>query len=173
MREAEMVHIQEDLGFWDRARRFAAGGKRDPTPIDYFTALGAIVAGVCSAGLVAIGLFMITDTAVPMRIVGGEYAENSEVPAGGDLVVVRNYCVDRPIRGTVERHIVDGVVWALPATESAPETGCFIGRKFLVDLPDAIPPGEYRYLVSVTYKINPLVTRTVSHPPVHFRIARK
>lgn len=169
----DAIHSRHAPSLWDRVRKIAAGGKKNPRLTDYIIATGAIFSGISAMLLVAAGLWWALDTTPPLRVVGDEYAEKKDVEAGGPLVIVRNYCVDRPIKGVVERRIVDGVVWSLPATETTGDVGCFLKRRFLVDLPEAIPPGEYRYLVTIRYQLNPISTVTASHKPVHFRIVPK
>lgn len=133
--------------------------------------VGIVLAYAIKFSILAIfGWWSFIDTSPPLRITGPEYAVTLDVKRGGDLVVVRNYCVDTPAQGVIDRRIVDGVVWQLPLTTTSGSVGCYEDRKVFIDLPEAIPPGLYEYRVSISYKLNPLTTVSVAHESVKFRV---
>lgn len=116
------------------------------------------------------------DTAVPLRVLRGANGEvldralTPQVERGGQLKVLRHYCIDRVRIGQVNRTIIDTVVYAYPRADALTEVGCYQGQVHTVDIPSLLPDGKYSYKVTATYAINPVHTAIVELPEIVFEV---
>lgn len=139
-----------------------------------------VLTGLCGAmaGCVVIFYyFSFVDTVAPVRPLGGDHAVNPQVPRGAALLIVRNYCVERPplhigsvLPCTVHRRIVDTIVLEYPAVSGPRDAGCATDRVYATELPTLIPNGKYRFEERMHCVINPLTDREVVFPAIEFEI---
>lgn len=98
---------------------------------------------------------------------------SNKVIAGETMIVDRSFCInDDKIKGEVTRTFTNHVVYQLPDTSSlsiGKGTGCR-EKQYVIDVPLALPSGEYEYRVHITYRLNPLRTVTYSLTPIPLQV---
>lgn len=124
-------------------------------------------------------LFMVTlvlaqfDNSPPMRI---EYSDEhvTTVPGGGAFFVVRTTCLDRNKMAHAQPRLVSTtseLVIPLPPKPLSAPLGCHKFR-VLVKVPEEVPAGEYRYLITYRFSMNPFKSLDVDLPPVNVTVTK-
>ena len=103
---------------------------------------------------------VITANSDPLKIV------TEEVRHGEMVQYVADVCKSKDIQARGYNQFVNHVVINTDSRLSNMPAGC---EKFIAgtEVPDILPPGEYRLRVSLTYKVNPIreVTQTFETEP--------
>lgn len=102
--------------------------------------------------------------------VHGEEVDNKEPPlsivkAGGTFEAWRTFCFATPTYAMIDRTFVDGAIYDTPQFWRYFQSGCYT-RKGIVPVPDSLPSGYYDYQVTLTFQVNPLVSKTVRLPSI-------
>lgn len=104
-----------------------------------------------------IGLFLFwwlwpykTATQVsPYRVI------TKEVQQGNFLLYEIEYCKYTNVIPTVQRQFIDGIIYTIPQGNIQIKKGC--GKVTnSIQVPEALPPGEYYLSVRVSFEMNPL-----------------
>ena len=94
------------------------------------------------------------DTVLPYKVI------TPVVETGGSLQYQRHTTKVIDVQGTASCKIVDGIEYQLPTRITSGEPR--VDRSIqLVVIPDQIMPGNYRYVCTVVYRVNPI--RTVEY----------
>ena len=94
------------------------------------------------------------DTVLPYKVI------TPVVEAGGSLQYQRHTTKVMDIQGIASCKIIDGIEYQLPTRITTGEPR--VDRSIqLVVIPDQIMPGNYRYVCTVVYRVNPI--RTVEY----------
>lgn len=87
---------------------------------------------------------------------------NKEIKQGEQLEYKISYCRFTDKQAIVTRVIQDGLIYIMPPIQTHTGIGCQEDKIMsIAEIPKAIPPGIYKMLITVEFKINPL--RTITH----------
>lgn len=93
---------------------------------------------------------------------------------GRSFFVTRTTCVDRDKPAEAMPRLIgvgNNLLIPLPQKPLSAVPGCREYR-VLVQLPDEVPPGEYRYLLTYRFTMNPFHTHDVQAKPVTVTVTR-
>lgn len=97
----------------------------------------------------------------------------NEVIAGKPMTVHRSFCIiNNQHSGLVTRTFSNHVIYQLPDTTTLTQNrslGCY-DKKYVVDVPEVLPSGDYDYNVRISYKINPIKTVHYNLTPVKLKV---
>lgn len=127
---------------------------------------------------VAIGLFvfgaaawwLVLTAEPPIRSLEGDHALTPKVEPGGELLVARNYCIDKPPVCVVGRRIVNAKEQMLPSVDAPVKLGCFHDQVHSVEIPGFTEYGQHIYRETIRCTVNPAVTRVIALPDIYFEV---
>jgi hypothetical protein len=114
--------------------------------------------------------WLVLSSSPPIRSTGTDHAVTRDVQPGGELLVARSFCVDKPPVCTVSRSIVNAKVQSLAAVDGPTELGCFQDKVYSVEIPGFTEGGPHVYRETMRCIINPAVTKVVVMPDIPFNV---
>jgi hypothetical protein len=111
------------------------------------------------------------DATPPVRFVYvDEHVDTSS--DGRSFFLTRETCLDRDVEASALpslRGVSNGLIVPLPVRPVATWHGC---RRLtvLILIPEEVPAGEYEYLLTMRFKMNPFKTLDVQSPPVRLTV---
>lgn len=101
------------------------------------------------------------------------YKVSEKVIKQGDLLRYEiDYCKYTNVIPRVERQFIDGIIYAVPQGNAQLKRGC--GKVMnSIQIPNALPPGNYYVQMSVTFKMNPIRTITKVYVTEKFQVINK
>lgn len=101
------------------------------------------------------------------------YIVHDKVIKQGELLQYEmNYCKYTSVVPTVERQFIDGIIFALPPANAQLPKGC--GKRLnSLEIPHALPPGQYYLQATVSYKVNPIRIITSVYRTEQFEVIAK
>lgn len=95
----------------------------------------------------------------------------SQVKAGGNLLMVSEYCKYYDVQPEITRVFTNGLVYYSPSTRGSTGTGCTDEINIVgVEIPHELPPGKYTMTSIFRYKVNPIRTITYQHTSDQFEV---
>jgi hypothetical protein len=90
------------------------------------------------------------------------YQENNLQPTekeynnGDTIFVYWDFCKYTKEVATINVNLVDGIVYYLPTMYGLRPPGCYDKTDIITEIPESIPPGEYKMEFNVKYRVNPI-----------------
>lgn len=104
----------------------------------------------------------------PLMVINQNIAETYTVPRGGSFIFERTVCTTKSLAVTVHREFdsTDSVkIYMLHSVGYVPSKGC-AQVQFETQVPSRVPPGNYLYKPTLSYRINKEIDITKPAPPV-------
>lgn len=138
--------------------------------------IGAVAALLLMASLLGLlGYWQFLEQLSPPIVVkaGSSHLDKRAYFAGDKMRVSREVCWTTLRPYQTHRAFVDGLFYALTDFQSAqPFLGCR-SSSLVVEIPEALPPGDYFYRVWLDFDINPIKTVRVFLPDVPLTVMAK
>lgn len=137
------------------------------------------------AGVLASYYWIYFDTAPPGRLIhqaerftmvpvanraDAEALAITEAVPGQTVYRWVEWCLDRPVRGVIERHWTNGELHQMPPTMAVGDVGCH-AKSVAHKVPSIQLADEYTWHQRVFYFNNPLTTTSVEYPVIRVRVA--
>jgi hypothetical protein len=97
------------------------------------------------------------------------HVKNKVVHEGEALILQYHACKNVAVSGTVTRYLQDRQVVFLPSVESNQPVGCR-DYEVPIELPHDLPTDTYKFISTITYKINPIRTETYRFTSDEFQL---
>ncbi|MGE0224655.1 MAG: hypothetical protein AB7F35_13820 [Acetobacteraceae bacterium] len=120
--------------------------------------------GIIWGGIAIIAYWLCYTPVLFSDMEGRAYAAHSRHVQPGEVMrVSRPFCLARDVTAIIRQELRDGVIYHLPELSVDFLKGC---HAHLVELqiPSVVPPGQYRYRITVEYRINPIRVLAVQFP---------
>lgn len=141
---------------------------RTRTVFDLLASMIAVFIGLTVFSLAV--WWLVLDAAPPIRSLEGDHAVTPKVAPGGELLVSRNFCVDKVPICTVGRTINNSKAQSLPQVDAPTKLGCFRDQVHSVEIPGTTESGRHTYRETIRCAVNPAVTAVIQMPDIHFDV---
>lgn len=132
----------------------------------------------CSiAAFIFLCIFLLAqlDTNTPVEF---KYADEhvTTMPEGKAFFLERETCLHRDIGGVALPGLrsvgsANNIVVPMPMRAISTWRGC-VRAKYLIQIPDEVPPGEYTYNLTFRFQMNPFKQLDVASPPVRVTVTK-
>jgi len=129
--------------------------------LSYFTLLVA-------AGLVALSGYWLIFPYKPIEV-KSMVVSTTQVESGGVLIYDVDYCKPAPIKASITRSFVNGIIFTTNTVFGDAPTGCHKNSVY-IQVPQELTSGEYSLRVTWSYKVNPIREIAITRDSNRFTI---
>ncbi len=108
----------------------------------------------------------------PLEILQNPKVKQQQVKAGEILEYNIKFKKNTDIPSTITRTLIDGVMYTLPTLSPINNGGTYFQNIGSFEIPHSIPAGNYYFITSSCYQMNPLRTVCVEYKSDQFEVIR-